>query len=298
KYLYLSLIDVLRDATVLSFTGNEGLLFRYSPTSLERVRELASRRSKEEWMFLLDIAFRSERDVLATEFPNLGFELLLLRLANAQGLMPLSALEAGEVPASPSAASPQPAPTFSRKAPPAASTPAPPEASAAAPAAKADARPASREGIAGGAGLWDALKRTAEAKKKVVLTGLLSQMEGETQGGELVISCGNEMILDRLKDPDKWALLLSLVEEAAGRPVPVRLSVSAEKKSPEPDGALISEEGLERKALSDPVVLEALRVFEGSMLVKVQPAPAAVEEGKGEEAEEAPIAEAAEEEEK
>ena len=30
---------------------------------------------------------------------------------------------------------------------------------------------------------------------------------------------------------------------------------------------------LERKALEEPVVLEILRTFEGSMLVKVQPAP-------------------------
>ena len=86
KYLFLSLIDVLRDAAVLSFTGQESLLFRHSPASLDRMRELTGQRAREEWMLLLDIAFRSERDVLATEFPHLGFELLLLRLANAQGL--------------------------------------------------------------------------------------------------------------------------------------------------------------------------------------------------------------------
>src|SRR5512140_3493848 len=93
KYLYLSLIDVLRDAAVLSFTGQESLLFRHSPASLDRMRELTARRSRAEWMLLLDIAFRSERDVLATEFPHLGFELLLLRLANAQGLLSVEALD-------------------------------------------------------------------------------------------------------------------------------------------------------------------------------------------------------------
>ncbi|MCL5885325.1 MAG: DNA polymerase III subunit gamma/tau, partial [Deltaproteobacteria bacterium] len=95
KYLYLSLIDVLRDAAVLSFTGQEALLFRHSPASLDRMRELTARRSREEWMLLLDIAFRSERDVLATEFPHLGFELLLLRLANAQGLLSVEAMAMG-----------------------------------------------------------------------------------------------------------------------------------------------------------------------------------------------------------
>ena len=92
KYLFLSLIDVLRDTAVLSFTGQEGLLFRHSPASLDRMRELTARRSREEWMLFLDIAFRSERDVLATEFPHLGFELLLLRLANAQGLLSVETL--------------------------------------------------------------------------------------------------------------------------------------------------------------------------------------------------------------
>jgi DNA polymerase-3 subunit gamma/tau len=267
KYLYLSLIDVLRDATVLSFTGKEELLFRYSPTSLERVRDLAARRSREEWMFLLDIAFRSERDVLGTEFPHLGFELLLLRMANAQGLLSLSALEAGEAPAGrPSPpASPAPPPTYSRKS-----------ASGAAPAVPPTppAKPAGKGGDPEGTGLWDALKRTVEGKRKTVLTSLLSQMEGELRGGELVISCGHEMLLERLKEPDKWTLLLSALEEAAGRPVPVRLSVSAEKKSPEPDAVAAADDGLERKVLSEPVVLEALRAFEGAMLLKVQPAPA------------------------
>jgi len=55
--------------------------------------------------------------------------------------------------------------------------------------------------------------------------------------------------------------------------VPVRLSVSTEKKSPEPDGVAPVDAGLERKALEEPAVLEILRTFEGSMLVKVQPAP-------------------------
>ena len=92
KNLFLSLIDVLRDTAVLSFTGQEALLFRHSPASLDRMRELTARRPREEWMLLLDIAFRSERDVLATEFPHLGFELLLLRLANAQGLLSVESL--------------------------------------------------------------------------------------------------------------------------------------------------------------------------------------------------------------
>jgi hypothetical protein len=117
------------------------------------------------------------------------------------------------------------------------------------------------------------VRRILEGKKKTVLLGLLSQMRGELREGEFVITCGHEMMLDRLKEKDKWQPLLAALEEAAGHAVPVRLSVLTEKKSPEPDGVDPGDVGLERKALDEPVVLEILRTFEGSMLVKVQPAP-------------------------
>ena len=313
KYLFLSLIDVLRDAAVLSFTGQEALLFRHSPASLDRMRELTARRSREEWMLLLDIAFRSERDVLATEFPHLGFELLLLRLANARGLLSVEALEAGDAPAARPASLPADRPvaaTFSRKPAPRVDAPVsvtvppvlpaagvpqqreariaplptpiggtPPARSSrwggAAPAAGKTAEAgAAKDGSAkGDAGLWDAVRRILEGKKKTVLLGLLSQMRGELREGEFVVTCGHEMMLDRLKDKDKWEPLLTALEEAAGRAVPVRLSVSTEKKTPEPDGVAPGDVGLERKALEEPIVLEILRTFEGSMLVKVQPAP-------------------------
>jgi hypothetical protein len=140
-------------------------------------------------------------------------------------------------------------------------------------AAKAETGAAKDRSAKGDAGLWDAVRRILEAKKKTVLLGLLSQMRGELLEGEFVITCGHEMMLDRLKEQDKWQPLLTALEEAAGRAVPVRLSLSTEKKSPEPDGVAPGDVGLERKALEEPAVLEILRIFEGSMLVKVQPAP-------------------------
>ena len=136
-------------------------------------------------------------------------------------------------------------------------------------AAKAEATRAAKEDT----GLWDAVRRNLEGRKKTVLLGLLSQMRGELREGEFVITCGHEMMLDRLKEKDKWQPLLAALEEAAGRAVPVRLSVSTEKKSPEPDAVAPGDAGLERRALDEPTVLEILRTFEGSMLVKVQPAP-------------------------
>jgi hypothetical protein len=276
-------------------------------------------------MLLLDIAFRSERDVLATEFPHLGFELLLLRLANAQGLLSVEALELSSETAGAAmtegvaqkASAATPAATFSRRpAPVSATVPpvlptagvpqqreariaplpspiggTPPARSSrwggaaptagktadvsadAARAAKAEAGAAKEGSAKADPGLWDAVRRILEGKKKTVLLGLLSQMRGELREGEFVITCGHEMMLDRLKEKDKWQPLLTALEEAAGRVVPVRLSVSTEKKSPEPDGVAPGDVGLERKALEEPAVLEILRTFEGSMLVKVQPAP-------------------------
>ncbi|MHB1013398.1 MAG: DNA polymerase III subunit gamma/tau [Desulfobacteria bacterium] len=295
KYLFLSLIDVLRDTAVLSFTGQETLLFRHSPASLDRMRELTARRSREEWMLFLDIAFRSERDVLATEFPHLGFELLLLRLANAQGLLSVEALDASADVSAVAAGAAKaegaaqktsaaaPAATFSRKPAPSPTkamdglVPRQPGMATGPAASAAPVAPPHVEGP----GLWDAVRRILEGKRKTVLLGLLAQMRGELREGEFVITCGLQMMLDRLKEKDKWEPLLAALEEAAGRAVPVRLSVSTEKKSPEPDGVAPEDAGLERKALEEPAVLEILRTFEGSMLVKVQPAPPAEVPGNG-----------------
>jgi hypothetical protein len=236
-------------------------------------------------MLLLDIAFRSERDVLATEFPHLGFELLLLRLANAQGLLSVEALgvsgDAAGAAKEEAAAVAQKAPaaTFSRRPVPSATTAMDgtvPRQPGMAAGPVASAAPAQKGAPSkGDAGLWDAVRRNLEGKKKTVLLGLLSQMRGELREDGFVITCGHEMMLDRLKEKDKWQPLLAALEEAAGRAVPVRLAVSTEKKSPEPDAVAPGDAGLERKALEEPAILEILRIFEGAMLVKVQPAPPA-----------------------
>ncbi|MBM2829162.1 MAG: polymerase subunit gamma/tau, partial [Actinobacteria bacterium] len=273
KFLYFSVVDVLRDVAVWKFTENDELLFRHSPSSLGRVKELCGGKSREEWMFLLDIAFRSEKDVLGTEFPRLGFELLLLRLVNAPGLIDVEGL-GGE-------ASPEPSPrpaavqvargtgpppkaaatTFTTRA----SAPAAPHREA---APSSDLPPvATAEG-----GLWDALIKNLGAKKKTVLLGLLSQMKGRREGDEVVISSPHQFVLDRLREEDKWPVLLQAVSEVAGKKLEVRLSVSAEKKSP--DAAVAGEEDrARRKALSDPLLAEVLRVFEGATVLEVRPAP-------------------------
>ncbi|MCL5965622.1 MAG: hypothetical protein M1550_00105, partial [Deltaproteobacteria bacterium] len=263
KFLFLSLVDVLRDAAVLLFTGNEELLYRHAPSSLARMKDLAALKSREEWMFLLDVAFRSEKDVLATEFPRLGFELLLLRLVNAPALLPVEALERGEAPAA----------KAGRGAP--AVPPVPiPSASAAAPGPRTThaSRPAAPPARGAEGDLWEKVQQILRAKKKTLLLGLLFQMTGRREGNEFLVSCPHQLVLDRLRDEDKWPFLVQAVEEAAGGKLAVRLE-AGEKKSPAADAEAMSGEALRKKALADPLLVDLLREFEGASLVEIRPAP-------------------------
>jgi len=85
--------------------------------------------------------------------------------------------------------------------------------------------------------------------------------------------CGDQLGCVASPPSKSTRALPDSTSSASNRPVPVRLSVSTEKKSPDPDAVAPGDAGLERKALDEPTVLEILRTFEGSTLVKVQPAP-------------------------
>jgi DNA polymerase-3 subunit gamma/tau len=253
KFLFLSLVDVLRDAAVWKFTERDDLLFRHSPSSLARMKELCAQRSREEWMFLLDIAFRSEKDVLGTEFPRLGFELLLLRLVNAPGLLVVEELDKeGQ------AAVPRRGPVDPAKE---------------ARGAKEEARGAKEEARGAKEEVWEGIRRTLEEKRKTLLVALLHQMRGGLSGDEMVIACPHQMQLDRLREEDKWPVLMQAVEEVVGRKVSIRLVTDPEKKSPAPDGPGDRTSSPEKKALADPMLAEVLREFEGAMVLEIRPAP-------------------------
>ncbi len=281
KFLFLSLVDVLRDAAVWKFTENDDLLFRHSPSSLARVKELCGKKSREEWMFLLDIAFRSEKDVLSTEFPRLGFELLLLRLVNAPGLIDVETLEAAAGPATRAVTAgadpfPKSKTTYTGR-PSAAKTESSRDSSSVA-AAKTDAPAGARADLSPVAPakmeIWDTLLKNVGAKKKTVLLSLLSQMKGWVEGDALIISSPHQFVLDRLREEDKWPVLLQAVSEAAGRKLEIRLSASSgEKKSAEPVAVGKGENRTEKRALSDPLLTEFLREFEGATVLEIRPAP-------------------------
>ncbi|NNF83787.1 MAG: DNA polymerase III subunit gamma/tau [Deltaproteobacteria bacterium] len=260
KFLFLSLVDVLRDAAVWKFTEKDELLFRHSPSSLARMKELCALRAREEWMFLLDIAFRSEKDVLGTEFPRLGFELLLLRLVNAPGLLAVEGL-AGEK----STAALAPSPSLAAVSPPDA------------PSQKARTTVSKRvpagEPPGGDAEVWEGIRRSLEGKKKPLLVALLHQMRGRLEGGEMVIACPHQMQLDRLREEDKWPVLVQAVEEVVGSGIPIRLLAEPEKKSPAGDGPGGGKSNPEKMALADPLLAEVLREFEGATVLEVLPGP-------------------------
>jgi DNA polymerase-3 subunit gamma/tau len=267
KFLFLSLVDVLRDAAVWKFTERDDLLFRHSPSSLGRVKELCALRSREEWMFLLDIAFRSEKDVLGTEFPRLGFELLLLRLVNAPGLLAVEELGKEEQAAVPRRRSADPAKeaqtTFSNRVPTSQSWQPVGGNSSSAPSAAATPK----------GDVWGAIRSTLEEKRKTLLVALLHQMRGELSGDEMVITCPHQMQLDRLREEDKWPVLMKAVEEVVGRKVTIRLVTGPEKKSSPSDGPGDRTSSPEKKALADPMLAEVLREFEGATVLEIRPAP-------------------------
>jgi DNA polymerase III subunit gamma/tau len=311
KFLYLSVVDVLRDAAVLAFTGKEDLLVRHAPSSLTRMKRLCGRRSREEWMLLLDIAFRSEKDVLGTEFQRLGFELLLLRLVNAPGLLSLEAYESGEAAAESPA---RPVPSHPRSRAPAASGDQFPRtrttaeryphagsrggsaADTAEPAGAGVPRPRADTGEDRGPAakedpdIWDALVRKLGEKKRF-LSGLLSQMRGRRDGDVLVITCPYEKLFDRLREPDTWPVLLQAVEEIAGKRLEVAFRAGPEKKNPEPDPGGRDGGELERKAFEDPLLVEVMKAFEGAAILSVRPAPVRPEVAAAEGIEEAAVEE-------
>jgi DNA polymerase-3 subunit gamma/tau len=297
KFLYLSVVDALRDAAVWKFTEMDDLLYRHSPSSLERMKKLCALRTREEWMFLLDIGFRSERDVLGTEFPRLGFELLLLRLVNAPGLLAVEGLGREEAPSAvpdrpsvapaqlPSPPAQTPRTTVSRVEPASGSAregggePSPD--SSAATSAKGEARRAgkdlssdpSSEARTVKEDVWEGIRRTLEERKKPLLVALLHQMRGRLEGDEMIITCPHQMQLDRLREEDKWPVLVQAVENVVGRKISVRLVAEPEKKSPAPEGSSGGGSGPGKKALSDPLLAEVLREFEGAAVLEVRPAP-------------------------
>jgi len=121
--------------------------------------------------------------------------------------------------------------------------------------------------------VWEGIRRTLEEKKKPLLVALLHQMRGRLEGGELVIACPHQMQLDRLREQDKWPVLVQAVEEVVGSGIPIRLLAEAEKKSPAGDGPGGGKGDPEKMALADPLLAEVLREFEGATVLEVRPGP-------------------------
>jgi hypothetical protein len=136
-----------------------------------------------------------------------------------------------------------------------------------------EARRAKEEARTAKEDVWEGIRRTLEERKKPLLVALLHQMRGRLEGDEMVIACPHQMQLDRLREEDKWPFLVQAVEHVVGRKIPVRLVADPEKKSPAPEGSSGGGSGPEKKALSDPLLVEVLREFEGAAVLEIRPAP-------------------------
>jgi hypothetical protein len=98
-------------------------------------------------------------------------------------------------------------------------------------------------------------------------------MKGRREGDTLIISSPHQFVLDRLREEDKWPILLQAVAEVAGKKIEVLLSVSGEKKSLEQGAVGKDEDRPEKRALSDPLLTEVLREFEGATVLEIRSAP-------------------------
>jgi len=115
------------------------------------------------------------------------------------------AAEAAKAMAAEKKSSVAPAATFSLKpAPPSAAAPAAPKtadmSAEAARVVRAEAGTVKGESAKGDTGLWDAVRRNLEGKKKTVLPRPPLPDARELREGEFVIACDHEMMLDRLKE--------------------------------------------------------------------------------------------------
>jgi hypothetical protein len=81
------------------------------------------------------------------------------------------------------------------------------------------------------------------------------------------------MQLDRLREQDKWPVLVQAVEEVVGSGIPIRLLAESEKKSPAGDGPGGGKSDPKKMALADPLLAEVLREFEGATVLEVRPGP-------------------------
>jgi len=250
RNFYSAILAFFRQVALFRYTGDSLILMGESEQISKEVEKIAALLSREESLLLFDVLLKSEKDILMSEFPLMGFEAMLLRALSLKNLMRIDDLR--EEPEKISSSSPvknvEEPPTRKEK--------------------KSE-KTASGEWDEKGRAPWHLLITRMAEKKMHVLKGLLENMDGYYDGKTFTIRCKYDALLDKLKEPDKWNMIKSVVGEILGKPVPISLSKEAPAAPVEKNPSETSSD-LEKKVLSDPVVIDLLREFPGSRIASIR----------------------------
>ncbi len=251
RNFYSALLAFFRQIALYRYTEDPLILIGESEQVVKAVEKIAALVSREESLLLFDVLLKSEKDILMSEFPLMGFEAMLLRALSFKDLLCVTALrdELEEVPS--------PSPVAKKEKPPSRSE------------KRKSERLTAGEWDEKGRAPWHMLITRMAEKKMHVLKGLLENMDGYYDGKTFTISCRYDALLEKLKEPDKWNMIKSVVGEILGKPVPISLSKEA-PAAPAEENPSEAASDLEKKVLSDPVVIDLLREFPGSRIASIR----------------------------
>jgi len=262
RHLHSMLLSIFRLTALLIFTGSDSMLKEEPPEVAAAAAELRGRMSRGEAVLLFDLLVKGEKDLMGTEYPLFAFEALVLKMLSFRELISVADVEARAsesraVQKAVHASEPVSVTVSSR-----AESPGREER-------RVDYRSPGAAQSRTDTDFWVKLKKKVASMKKLVLYGLLENMQGELDGDTLVISSNQEKLLDRLKEEDKWNIIVNVARELAGKQVKIELKVDAA----ESDGGMRggdSTEDLERRVLDNPRVLEILKKIPGSRVTAIR----------------------------
>jgi DNA polymerase-3 subunit gamma/tau len=275
KNLYATFLTFFRKVALLRFTGDLEILAGEAEQVRAAVNDVSERLTKQESLFLFDVIVKSEKDILMSEFPLHGFEAMLLRalsfreLVSVADLIAEGAAPADVAPLSAGKESRHPEVTVTASRRPDRSGEEGSEGAAPVSSDEGGEKGARRETES----FWEEFMERVAKRKKFVLKGLLENMWGGFDGENFVIRCEFEALLDKLQESDKWNIIEESTREIFGKPVNIILQKDDSGSQEESESAA-EQENIEKKVLSDPVVIELLKEFPGSRIadiVKIDP---------------------------
>jgi DNA polymerase-3 subunit gamma/tau len=248
-------LQFMRDLLIARITGDAHEVLDLSEEESKAVGRIARQTSEEHLALILSDLVKSEYTVRSAFFPRIALELLLLRLCMMSHFTSIDeALKmlGPAAPASKTAVAPKDPPVM-RKTAPRASSPEPERLEEVGKTAETQAaarvdRNLSPEEI------WGKVLGCLE-ERNAPLAGKLGQCSVTVSEKEIniVFNGGMAVMSDSVRE--SLPLIHECIKEIGGVDLPVRIETREEK--------LVSRDDLKEKALNNPVVREALDLFEG-----------------------------------